>query len=114
MLKRPPVSRQLWLQDEGPQKCTGLIFYKSYLACIKIATEFFIAHGEEAGGSASQTKIMQASCTDSSLRHLSPKFPAQKSHSISRELGNVAGGAYRNERFVGKERNLVRGGNRQG
>lgn len=41
-----------------------------------MATEFFIAHGEGGAGWASQTKVMQASCADSSLRHLSPKFPA--------------------------------------
>lgn len=97
---------------KGPQKCTGLIFYKSYLACIKIATEFFIARGEEGAGWAKPNKqkinkkIMHASCTDSSLRHFSPKnlqppLP-KKSHSISEELGDVAGGAHRNEMFVGE------------
>lgn len=42
------------------------------------------------------------------------KFPAQKSQSISEERGDVSGGAYRSEMFVGKERNVVSGRNRQG
>lgn len=37
-------------QELGPnaeaQKCTGLIFYKSYLASIKITDEYFITNGE--------------------------------------------------------------------
>lgn len=82
-----------------------------------MATEFFIAHGEGGAGWASQTKVLQASCADSSLSHISPKSPPpkkKKSHSISEELGDAAGGAYWNEMFAGKERNVVRGRNWQG
>lgn len=116
MLKRPPVWRQLGLQDGGPQKCTGLIFYKSYLARIKSQLNFSLqmARKERAGQpNKNHASLLYRLFLASPLTKISNP-PPKKNHTISKELGDRAGTAYKNEMSAGKERNVVRERSKQG
>lgn len=91
----PLAQTKLWLQARGAQKCRGLIFYKSHLACIKIRVEFFIANGKEQVGWA--TKQSPAACIQTSpqLHPEKSKSPNETHHSNPPTISAVHGWPFR-------------------
>lgn len=91
-LKCPLMRSKRWLQAGGPQKCTGLIFYKSDLACIKSHLNFLLlmARNEWAGQHKQNHAVYICACVLISEfifpHQLSPKF-LQQTCSINKLLG---------------------------
>lgn len=91
-LKCPPVRSKRRLQAGGPQKCTGLIFYKGDLACIKSHLNFLLlmARNEWAGQHKQNHAVYMCACVLISEfifpHQLSPKFLPQ-TRSINKLLG---------------------------